>query len=42
LVALARFHCLVALVRFHYLVTNGRRKKNTFSPLPTFPPTNFT
>jgi hypothetical protein len=23
------------------LVVNGRWKKNTFSPLPTFPPINF-
>ncbi len=23
--------------RFHYLVANGKRKKNTFSPLPTSP-----
>jgi hypothetical protein len=30
--ALGRFHCLVAL---------ERRRRNTFSPLPTFPPTNF-
>jgi hypothetical protein len=37
LVALGRFYCLVALGRFHYLVGNGRRRNNTFSPLPTFP-----
>jgi hypothetical protein len=42
LMALGRFHCLVAFERFHCLVTNGRRRKNTFPPLPTFPPTNFT
>jgi hypothetical protein len=51
LVALGRFHCLVVLGRFHCLVANerfqcsmanGRRRKSTFSPLPTFPPTNFT
>jgi hypothetical protein len=24
------------------LVTNERWRKNTFSPLPIFPPTNFT
>jgi hypothetical protein len=28
--------------RFHCLVGNGRRMRNTFPPLPTFPPTNFT
>jgi hypothetical protein len=33
-----RFHCLVA----NGLVANGRRRSNTFLPLPTFPPTNFT
>jgi hypothetical protein len=30
--ALGRFHCLVAL---------ERRRRSTFSPLRTFPPTNF-
>ncbi len=28
--------------RFHCLVANGRRRRSTFSPLPTFPQTNFT
>jgi hypothetical protein len=51
LVALGRFHRLVALEKFHYLVTDGRfhvwwpregEKRNTFSPLLTFPLTNFT
>jgi hypothetical protein len=23
-------------------VANGRKRRSTFSPLPTFPPTNFT
>jgi hypothetical protein len=27
--------------RFQCLVANGRRRRNTFSPLPTFPPINF-
>jgi hypothetical protein len=36
-VALGRFYCLVALGRFHCWVGNGRRKNNTFLPLPTFP-----
>jgi len=40
-VANGRFQCLVALERFHCLVANGRKRRNTFSPLPTFPPTNF-
>jgi hypothetical protein len=39
LVAFERFHCLVALERFHCLVANGKRRRITFSPLPTFPPT---
>ncbi len=42
LVANGRFYCLVALGRFHCLVANGRKRRNTFSPFPTFPPTNFT
>jgi hypothetical protein len=43
LVALERFHCLMALRRFQCLVALGRRKRriNIFSPLPTFPPINF-
>ncbi len=42
LVANGMFQCLVANGRFHCLVANGRWRKNTFSLLPTFPPTNFT
>jgi hypothetical protein len=30
---------LVANGRFQSLVANGKEGKNTFSPLPTFPPT---
>jgi hypothetical protein len=41
-IANGRFQCLVALERFQCLVANGRKKKNTFSPLPTFLPRNFT
>ncbi len=41
LMALGRLHCLVALGRFHCLVPNGRRKRNTFSHFPTFPPIKF-
>jgi hypothetical protein len=32
----------VANGRFHCLVANGRRRRGTFSLLPTFPPINFT
>jgi hypothetical protein len=39
LVALARFRCLVALARFQCLAANERRRRSTFSHLPTFPPT---
>jgi hypothetical protein len=37
LVTLERFHCFVAFERFQCLVANGRRTRNTFSPLPTSP-----
>jgi hypothetical protein len=41
LVAFERFYCLAAFGRFQCLVANGRRRKNTFSPPPTFPQTNY-
>jgi hypothetical protein len=41
LVANGRFQYLVAFERFQHLVANGKRRRNTFSPFPTFPLTNF-
>jgi hypothetical protein len=38
LVAFGRFHYLVAFERFQCLVANGRKRRNTFSILLTFPP----
>jgi hypothetical protein len=39
LVANGRFQCLMALGRFQCLVALERKKRSTFSPLPTFSPT---
>jgi len=36
LVTFERFHCSMAFERFQCLVANGRKRRNTFSPLPTF------
>jgi len=41
----ASINCITGLVgngRFYCLVANGRIRRNTFSPLSIFPPTNFT